>query len=67
MNAAAAHNENELPDTKELWREGAASQSLPTISFGGVLLSEPYEEGDVVGQSKCLVSIPVTLPGQVSP
>jgi len=67
MNAAAAHNDNELPDMKELRREGAASRSLPTISSGGVLLSEPYEEVDVVGQRKSLASIPVTLLGQVSP
>jgi len=67
MNAAAAHNENELPDTKELRREGAASRSLPTISSGGVGLSEPYEEVDVVGQRKSSASIPVTLLGQISP
>ena len=35
-NADAAHDENELPDKKELRREGAASRALPTISFGGV-------------------------------
>ena len=35
-NADAAHDENELPDKKELRREGAASRALPTISSGGV-------------------------------
>ena len=35
-NADAAHDENELPDKKELRREGAASRALPTISSVGV-------------------------------
>jgi len=38
-NADAAHDENELPNKKELQREGAASRALPTISFGGVWCS----------------------------
>jgi len=33
--ADAAHDENELPNKKELRREGAASRALPTISSGG--------------------------------
>jgi len=36
LNADAAHDENELPDKKELRREGAALRALPTISSGGV-------------------------------
>jgi len=36
LNADAAHDENELPDKKELRREGAASRTLPTISSWGV-------------------------------
>jgi len=34
--ADAAHDENKLPDKKELRREGAASRALPTICSGGV-------------------------------
>jgi len=35
-NADAAHDKDELPDKKELRREGVASRFLPTISSGGV-------------------------------
>jgi len=34
LSADTAHDENELLDKKELWREGAASRALPTISSG---------------------------------
>jgi len=36
QNADAAHDENELPNKKELRREGAASRAPPTISSGGM-------------------------------
>ena len=35
-NADAAHDENKLPDKKELRQEEAALRALPTISSGGV-------------------------------